>query len=84
LQTAIQAGVPITSEMNLFWKWNPAPVIGITGSNGKSTTTAMTHAIVSQFVKQRPGRRAWLGGNIGPACYLSSIRFSLMISSFSN
>lgn len=60
LQLARQSGVLITSEMNLFWERNPAPVIAITGSNGKSTTTAMTHAIL-----QSSGRRCWLGGNIG-------------------
>ena len=65
LNVARAAGVPITSEMNLFWKWNRAPVIAVTGSNGKSTTTAMTHAIVECFLKQQSGRRAWLGGNIG-------------------
>ena len=65
LNAAIQSGVPTTSEMNLFWKWNPAPVIAVTGSNGKSTTTAMIHTIMNQVVQQQPGRRAWLGGNIG-------------------
>ncbi len=65
LNAAIDAGVPITSEMNLFWKWNRAPVIAVTGSNGKSTTTAMTYAIVERLVQRQPGRRAWLGGNIG-------------------
>lgn len=62
---AVQAGIPITSEMNLFWKWNRAPIIAVTGSNGKSTTTAMTYAIVEQMLRTTPGRRAWLGGNIG-------------------
>ena len=65
LNSAIRAGVPVTSEMNLFWKWNPAPVIAVTGSNGKSTTTAMTHAIVSQTLQKQTARKAWLGGNIG-------------------
>ncbi|HEY4262545.1 MAG TPA: UDP-N-acetylmuramoyl-L-alanine--D-glutamate ligase [Schlesneria sp.] len=60
LQLAREAGVPLTSEMNLFWQWNPAPVTAVTGSNGKSTTTAMIHTILLQS-----GRRAWLGGNIG-------------------
>lgn len=60
LRLAIDSGVPISSEMNLFWEWNPARVIAITGSNGKSTTTAMTHAIL-----QATGRTCWLGGNIG-------------------
>ena len=46
--------------MNLFWQWNRAPIVAVTGSNGKSTTTALTHSILS-----RTGRRCWLGGNIG-------------------
>ena len=57
---AQSAGVPLTSEMNLFWQHNPAPVLAVTGSNGKSTTTAMLHNIISQS-----SRRTWLGGNIG-------------------
>lgn len=60
LQAAVAAGVPLTSEMNLFWQWNPAPVVAVTGSNGKSTTTALIHSILS-----RANRKAWLGGNIG-------------------
>jgi UDP-N-acetylmuramoylalanine--D-glutamate ligase len=65
LNAAIRAHIPVTSEMNLFWKWNRAPVIAVTGSNGKSTTTAIIHAIMKQVVRQQPGRQAWLGGNIG-------------------
>jgi UDP-N-acetylmuramoylalanine--D-glutamate ligase len=60
LELAIQSGVPLSSEMNLFWEFNRGRVIGITGSNGKSTTTAMTHTIL-----QSSGKRCWLGGNIG-------------------
>ena len=60
LQIAQAAHVPLTSEMNLFWQWNPAPVVAVTGSNGKSTTTALIHSIL-----QHSGRRPWLGGNIG-------------------
>ncbi len=60
LESARRRGVPLTSEMNLFWQWNPAPVVAVTGSNGKSTTTALIHSILSHS-----GRRAWLGGNIG-------------------
>ena len=65
LNTAIQAGIPTTSEMNLFWKWNRAPVVAITGSNGKSTTTAMTHAILNQLAAEDGKQKIWLGGNIG-------------------
>lgn len=60
LKLARDSGVPMSSEMNLFFQFNRGRTIGITGSNGKSTTTAMTHAIL-----QAAGKRSWLGGNIG-------------------
>jgi UDP-N-acetylmuramoylalanine--D-glutamate ligase len=60
LQTARAAGARLTSEIELFLEACPAPVIGVTGSNGKSTTAAMTVAIL-----EADGRTAWLGGNIG-------------------
>jgi UDP-N-acetylmuramoylalanine--D-glutamate ligase len=65
LNAARDAGVPTTSEMNLFWKWNRAPVVAVTGSNGKSTTTALIHSILSHTAQRQSGRKAWLGGNIG-------------------
>ena len=60
LQIAADAGATLTSEVELFMRCCPAPVVGVTGSNGKSTTAAMTAAILSA-----DGRRTWLGGNIG-------------------
>lgn len=54
------AGIPLTSEMNLFWSLNPGRVVAVTGSNGKSTTTALIHSII-----EASGQRCWLGGNIG-------------------
>jgi len=60
LQLATSRGVPLTSEMNLFWLHNPAPIVAVTGSNGKSTTTALLHALL-----QGGSRRCWLGGNLG-------------------
>ena len=66
LEIARAAGVSLTSEMNLFWQWNRAPVVAVTGSNGKSTTTALTHSILSHHVqRENSARRCWLGGNIG-------------------
>jgi len=57
---AVQMGIPWTTEINLFCERCPAPVIGVTGTFGKSTTSAMlADAIMAS------GRRAWLGGNIG-------------------
>ncbi len=60
LEIARQAGAQIETEIGLFLRASPARVIGVTGSNGKSTTAAMTVAIL-----QAQGVRAWLGGNIG-------------------
>jgi len=59
LKLARKNHVPLTSDMNLLFSWSPAPIVAITGSNGKSTTTAMTAAVLSKI------KKAWLGGNIG-------------------
>ena len=51
----------LDTEMNLFWKLCPARTrVGITGSNGKTTTTTL----VGEVLGLGP-RRAWVGGNIG-------------------
>lgn len=54
----------VTSEMELFLKHNSGSVIGVTGSNGKSTTAALIRQLLKPHVKQQ-GRSVWLGGNIG-------------------
>ena len=71
LELAGSSGARLTTEIGLFWELCPAPTIGVTGSNGKSTTTAMIHAIL-----QASGQTAWLGGNIGGSLLnaLDSIR----------
>ena len=60
VKAARRAGAEITSEIELFLARCPAPVVGVTGSNGKSTTAAMAAGILAA-----DGRRVWLGGNIG-------------------
>lgn len=60
IQLCVERGIPLTSEMNLFWQHNPARVIAVTGSNGKSTTTALIHSIL-----QTGTQPCWLGGNLG-------------------
>lgn len=47
LKVARDAGVPVTSEMNLFWERNRGRTICVTGSNGKSTTCAMIHTLLT-------------------------------------
>ncbi len=59
LQAAAEAGVPRTSEINLFLQRCPAPVVGITGSVGKSTTTILAGAVLSRKYTTH------VGGNIG-------------------
>jgi UDP-N-acetylmuramoylalanine--D-glutamate ligase len=51
----------LDTEMNLFFKLCRArTVVGVTGSNGKTTTTAL----IGEVLKRGP-RRTWVGGNIG-------------------
>lgn len=59
VRIAREAGAVITSEIELFLRTCPATVIGVTGSNGKSTTAAMIAACL-----EAAGRKVYLGGNI--------------------
>jgi UDP-N-acetylmuramoylalanine--D-glutamate ligase len=60
LERARESQVPLTSEIALFWRFHAGRTLAVTGSNGKSTSTAMTHAIL-----QAAGLPCRLGGNIG-------------------
>ncbi len=60
LKLAQQAGVELTSEMNLFVELNRGGVVAVTGSVGKSTTTALLERMLAAA-----GLKTWLGGNIG-------------------
>ena len=53
-------GVPIDTEMNLFMRLCRGSVIGVTGSNGKTTTTSLIGAIL-----RTAHPRTQVGGNIG-------------------
>jgi len=66
LQAARRAGVPIWGEVELAARFLGAtPLVAITGTNGKSTTTALTGALFNE------DRRVFTGGNLGtPLCDL--------------
>jgi UDP-N-acetylmuramoylalanine--D-glutamate ligase len=60
LQAARRASVPIETEVGLFFRFCRARPIGVTGSNGKTTTTALLGAIFREG-----GFPTHVGGNIG-------------------
>ena len=61
LQAAAARGVPIVGDIDLFARAVDAPVVAITGSNGKSTVTSLVSAMA-----QSDGVRVGGGGNLGP------------------
>lgn len=83
LELAKRRGIPVHSDVSLFMDACPAPVIGITGTRGKSTTAALAAAVL-----EASGYRTWLGGNIlvSPLSFLhrvkSNHRVVLELSSF--
>ena len=61
LALAEEAGVPVRTEIGLCLERLPARrVVGVTGSNGKTTTSHLVHRMAVAA-----GERAWLGGNMG-------------------
>ena len=64
--SAVRAGAVLTSEMELFFDLTPATVIGITGSDGKTTTTNLTFRILQHALERRGSSgRVYMGGNCG-------------------
>lgn len=57
---AVAAGVPLAGEIELFAREARAPVVAITGSNGKSTVTSLVGAMAAAA-----GRHTAVGGNLG-------------------
>lgn len=64
VEGALLKGIPVIGEMELGYSFLSAPVIGITGSNGKSTTTTLIGDIL-----EAAGLKVFVGGNLGtPLC----------------
>ena len=59
IELARKAGVEIIGEIELAYSFCEAPIIAITGTNGKTTTTSLIH-----FMADRAGLKAALAGNI--------------------
>lgn len=60
-EEARRRGILLSSETRLFTRLCPAPIVGITGSSGKTTTTAL----VGEMLRRSHPGRVWVGGNIG-------------------
>ena len=60
VQRARQRGIPVLTEIGLFFRLCPAPIVGITGTKGKSTT----FTLISRILEKGP-KRVVTGGNIG-------------------
>lgn len=60
LLQALQMGIPVIGELELASRFLKGHIIAITGSNGKTTTTALTGEVIS-----RGGWQTFVGGNIG-------------------
>lgn len=58
---AVQRGIPLTNDTQLFMEVAPCRIVGITGSAGKTTTTSL----VGQMAVNAFGDKAFVGGNIG-------------------
>nr|CAA9262431.1 UDP-N-acetylmuramoylalanine--D-glutamate ligase [uncultured Armatimonadetes bacterium] len=59
LRDAVRRGVPVLGEIEVAYRLARAPILAITGTNGKTTTTALLGAICREA-----GRRTWVAGNI--------------------
>lgn len=76
IAAAEKAGATITSQVELFFQLCPAPIIGITGSNGKSTTTSLIYHLLAAGEGQKqtiPYNKVWLSGNIGNRPFLGML-----------
>ncbi len=60
LKRAASCNIPIWGEVEIAAREIPAPIIGVTGTNGKSTTTTLIGNIFSAW-----GKKTFVGGNLG-------------------
>lgn len=80
IKAAIDAGVSVVGDIELFAREADAPIIAITGSNAKTTVTTLVGAMVEQA-----GKRVAVGGNIGtPALDLLDEKADLYVLELSS
>lgn len=63
---AVARGAILSSEMELFMARTRTPMLAITGSDGKTTTTNLAHLLLkTQFDRDDAARHVYMGGNVG-------------------
>ena len=66
IEEALNRQIPLTNDSQIFLENCPATVIGITGSAGKTTTTALVGLMAQAYMEMKGAvNKAWVGGNIG-------------------
>lgn len=60
LQKEAERGAIVTTEVEMLMEMCPCKIVGVTGSDGKTTTTSLINAIL-----KKAGYKTFLGGNIG-------------------
>lgn len=70
LAEARQRGIPIMTDVSVFMKLCPCPILGVTGTRGKSTTTALLAEMV-----RLENKKTFVGGNIqrSPLTFLDKL-----------
>jgi UDP-N-acetylmuramoylalanine--D-glutamate ligase len=61
IAAAAARGVPVIGDIELFWRAARAPIVGITGTNAKSTVTTLVGLMAAEALPS-----AAVGGNLGP------------------
>jgi UDP-N-acetylmuramoylalanine--D-glutamate ligase len=75
-------GIEVISEIELAWRFLRAPLIAVTGTNGKTTTTSLIGALL-----EAAGKRVFVGGNIGTPlieCCMQSEIFDYIVAEISS
>ncbi|NLB70518.1 MAG: UDP-N-acetylmuramoyl-L-alanine--D-glutamate ligase, partial [Chloroflexi bacterium] len=66
IQEALVRNIKLSNDSEIFLEECPCSVVGITGSAGKSTTTALVGLMAQKTFEMKSNRqKAWVGGNIG-------------------
>ncbi len=60
IQKAVKKGIRVISEIEVAYRFIPVPIIAVTGTNGKTTTTLL----IGEMLKEA-GRKVGVGGNVG-------------------